>query len=289
MEIPSRVAAIRERMDSACRRAGRSPSEVTLVAVTKTRTLDEVAAVVGAGVEDLGENRVQEAEAKYPAISSLESPAGSPLRFHLVGHLQKNKVKKAVAIFDCIHSLDSVELGQRIGSTAEELGKVQPVLIQVDLASEPTKFGLPENELLPTLEGLKGLPSLRIEGLMALPPFEPDPESVRPYFRRLRELSATAVGRGLAGRELSMGMSHDFEVAIEEGATFIRVGTALFGPRENSRPGEGEGTQRRRGAEDAEKSRSALRPSLPGDFAFDPLFRSVGEAIASENPRKDFT
>ncbi len=289
MEIPSRVAAVRDRMESACRRAGRNPSDVLLVAVTKMRTVDEVAAVVEAGVEDLGENRVQEAEAKYPAIAPLGSRVGSRPRFHLVGHLQKNKVKKAVALFDCIHSLDSVELGQRIGSSAQELGKVQPVLIQVDLASEPTKFGLPEKELLPSLENLTVLPSLRIDGLMALPPFEPDPESVRPYFRRLRELGAEAFGRGLAGRELSMGMSHDFEVAIEEGATFIRVGTALFGPRENSRPGGGEGTQRRKGAEDAEKSRSALRPSRPGDFAFDSLFRSFGEAIASENPRKDCT
>jgi PLP dependent protein len=229
MEISSRLAAIRDQMESACRRAGRSSSDVTLVAVTKTRSVDEVRAVVAAGVEDLGENRVQEAEAKYPALSSLDARA----RFHLVGHLQKNKVKKAVALFDCIHSLDSVELGQKIDDTAEELGKVQPVLVQVDLASEPTKFGLPESELLPALENLTELSRLRVDGLMTLPPFEPDPESVRPYFRRLRELGADAFGRGLAGRELSMGMSHDFEVAIEEGATFIRVGTALFGPREN--------------------------------------------------------
>jgi pyridoxal phosphate enzyme (YggS family) len=275
MEIPSRVAAVRDRMESACRRAGRDPSDVTLVAVTKTRTVEEVSAVVAAGVQDVGENRVQEAEAKYPSLSSLEKGA----RFHLVGHLQKNKVRKAVALFDFIHSLDSVSLGERIGSTAGELGKVQPVFVQVDLASEPTKFGLPEPELLPALENLTGVSGLRIEGLMVLPPYETDPEAVRPYFRRLRELGAEAVGRGLAGRELSMGMSHDFEVAIEEGATFIRVGTALFGPRENSRPGGGEETQRRRGAEDAEKSRSALRPSLPGSSAFDPLFRSFSVAI----------
>jgi pyridoxal phosphate enzyme (YggS family) len=227
MEIPSRVAAIRDRVASACRRAGRSPSDVTLVAVTKTRTVEEVTAIVDAGVPDVGENRVQEAESKYPALSSL----GRRARFHLVGHLQKNKVKKAVALFDCIHSLDSVELGEKIGSTAGELGKVQPVFVQVDLASEPTKFGLPEPELLPALENLTGVSGLRIEGLMVLPPFETDPETVRPYFRRLRKLGAEAAGRGLVGRELSMGMSHDFEVAIEEGATFIRVGTALFGPR----------------------------------------------------------
>jgi pyridoxal phosphate enzyme (YggS family) len=231
MEIPSRLAAIRDRMENACRRAGRSSQEVTLVAVTKTRSVEEVARVVEAGVSDLGENRVQEAEAKLPALAALEAPNGSPPRWHLVGHLQKNKVKKAVALFDRIHSLDSLELGHRIDRAAEEIGKVQAVLVQVDLASEPTKFGLPETELLPTLENLTGLQRLRIDGLMVLPPFVPDPETVRPYFRRLRELGHEVFGRGLAGRELSMGMSHDFEVAIEEGATFIRVGTALFGPR----------------------------------------------------------
>jgi len=232
MEIPSRLAAIRDRMESACRRAGRPSADVTLVAVTKGRTVDEVASAVEAGVTDLGENRVQEAEEKIPSLEALEARNGAPPKWHLVGHLQKNKVKKAVALFDRIHSLDSVELGHKIDRAAQEIGKVQPVLVQVDLACEPTKFGLPEIELLPTLENLTGLRRLRVDGLMVLPPFEPDPEAVRPYFRRLRELGAEAFGRGLAGRELSMGMSHDFEVAIEEGATFVRVGTALFGPRD---------------------------------------------------------
>ncbi len=231
MEIPSRLARIRDRMESACRRAGRRPGDVTLVAVTKTRTVEEVTTVVEAGVTDLGENRVQEAEGKIPSLEALEARDGSSPKWHLVGHLQKNKVKKAVALFDRIHSLDSVELGHKIDRAAEEIGKVQPVLVQVDLASEPTKFGLPEKELLATLESLTGLPRLRVDGLMVLPPFVPDAEAVRPYFRRLRELGAEAFGQGLAGRELSMGMSHDFEIAIEEGATFIRVGTALFGPR----------------------------------------------------------
>jgi len=231
MEIPSRLARIRDRMAIACRRAGRPPADVTLIAVTKTRTVEEVASAVEAGVTDLGENRVQEAEAKFPSLEALTTGEGVPPKWHLVGHLQKNKVKKAVALFDRIHSLDSVELGHRIDRAAEEIGKVQPVLVQVDLASEPTKFGLPEIELLPTLENLTGLRRLRVDGLMVLPPLVPDPEAVRPYFRRLRELGAEAFGLGLAGRELSMGMSHDFEVAIEEGATFVRLGTALFGPR----------------------------------------------------------
>jgi hypothetical protein len=148
-----------------------------------------------------------------------------------VGHLQKNKVKKSVAIFDRIHSLDGYELGARIDRTAQESGKKQGVLLQVDLASEPTKFGLPEEKLLPTLEKLQGLPGLSIDGLMTLPPYFEDPEEVRPYFRRLRELGAELARRRLGGEDLSMGMSHDFEVAIEEGATFIRIGEALFGPR----------------------------------------------------------
>ncbi len=239
MEIPSRLAAIRKRMESACRRSGRATTDVTLVAVAKTRTPAEVVRAVEAGVSDFGENRVQEAETKIPAIGAVETREGAPPRWHLVGHLQKNKVKKAVALFDRIHSLDSVELGHRIDRAAEEIGKVQPVLVQVDLASEPTKFGLPETELLPALESLTGLRRIRVDGLMVLPPLVPDPEAVRPYFRRLRELGAAAFGRGLAGQELSMGMSHDFEVAIEEGATFIRVGTALFGPRAAAESAEG--------------------------------------------------
>jgi hypothetical protein len=231
MEIPSRLSRIRERMEEACRRAGRPPRAVTLVAVSKTRGVEEVVSAVAAGVSDLGENKVQEAEDKIPAVASRIASEPRP-RWHLVGHLQKNKVKKAVALFDRIHSIDSVELGRKVDRAAEEAGKVQPVLVQVDLASEPTKFGLPERDLIPALEGLASLPRLSVDGLMALPPFLPDPEAVRPYFRRLRALGAEVHGRGLAGAELSMGMSHDFEVAIEEGATFIRVGTSLFGPRE---------------------------------------------------------
>jgi hypothetical protein len=228
-------------MESACRRAGRPLPDVTLVAVTKTRTVEEIASAVEAGVKDFGENRVQEAEAKLPSLASLEAKDGSPLRWHLVGHLQRNKVRKAVALFDRIHSLDSVELGGRIDRAAEEIGKVQPVLVQVDLASEPTKFGLPEEDLFSALEALSRLPRLSVEGLMVLPPYLPDPEAVRPYFERLRNLADGARARGLAGKELSMGMSHDFEIAIEEGATLVRLGTALFGPRPKAHQSEQQG------------------------------------------------
>lgn len=205
-------------------RAGQDCSAVKLVAVTKTRSVDEIATAVGAGVTDVGENKVQEAAAKKPELHA-------PVRWHFVGHVQKNKAKKAVELFDLIHTVDSAAIGQRIDRLAAERDKVQPVLVQVDLAGEETKDGLPGEELLPTLEKLSECSNLRVDGLMVLPPYFDDADEVRPYFQRLRELSETGQVRGLVGSELSMGMSHDFEVAIEEGATIIRVGTALFGPR----------------------------------------------------------
>jgi hypothetical protein len=224
MDIPARFEEIRDRMDRALSRSGRDASSVTLVAVTKTRSVEEMRKAIEAGATDVGENKVQEAEAKKPALDAR-------VRWHLVGHLQKNKAKKAVEIIDVIHSVDSVAIGQRIDRLAAEQDKMQSVLVQVDLASEETKHGLPENALLPTLEQLGECSHLRVEGLMVLPPYLDDANEVRPYFRRLRKLSETGRDLGLLGSELSMGMSHDFEVAIEEGATIVRVGTALFGPR----------------------------------------------------------
>lgn len=227
MDIPTRFEEIRDRMERAMERAGRAGQDcsgVTLVAVTKTRSVDEMARAVGAGVTDVGENKVQEAEAKKPELHASA-------RWHFVGHLQKNKAKKAVELFDVIHTVDSAAIGQRIDRLAAGEDKVQPVLVQVDLAGEETKDGLPEEELLPTLEKLSECSNLRVDGLMVLPPYFDDTEEVRPYFQRLRKLSEDGQERGLVGSELSMGMSHDFEVAIEEGATIIRVGTALFGPR----------------------------------------------------------
>jgi pyridoxal phosphate enzyme (YggS family) len=260
MEFAVRLARIRERMETACRRAGRALESVRLIAVTKTRSVEEVAAAVSAGVVDLGENRVQEAE---PKIEDLRSRAFPPAvnrpRWHLVGHLQKNKAKKAVALFDCIHSVDGIELGQRIDRAAAESEKVQPVLVQVDLAAEPTKFGVPEENLFPTLEALS-LAHLRVEGLMVLPPFLPDPERVRPFFRHLAELGTDARARGLAGPELSMGMSHDFEIAIEEGATCIRVGTALFGPRAARRSEPASGGEERARTEERRETHGFEEP-----------------------------
>jgi hypothetical protein len=227
--IADRVAAVRERVARAAGRAGRQPEEITLVAVSKTHPPERVREAFAAGVRDFGENRVQEAEAKVAALSDLHAQG---LRWHLVGHLQANKARKAAALFDQIHSLDDAALGLRLEKAAAQLRKTLPLLVQVDLAGEETKFGLDETHLFPALELLRGLKSVRVEGLMAMPPFAEDPEAARPYFRRLRELRDRARAENLLlGNALSMGMSHDLEVAIEEGATLVRVGTAVFGER----------------------------------------------------------
>ncbi len=230
--IAARVAAVRERIARATARAGRPAAEVGLVAVSKTFPPEAVREAFAAGVRDFGENRVQEAEGKIASLAGLRA---SGLRWHLVGHLQSNKARRAAALFDRIHSVDGEELALRLDRIGSEERRVLSVLVQVDLAGETTKHGLAEGQLLPALEELRGLSALRVEGLMVMPPYDQDPERTRPYFRRLRELRDQALGRGLlAGRELSMGMSHDLEVAIEEGATLVRVGTAIFGER---RPG----------------------------------------------------
>jgi pyridoxal phosphate enzyme (YggS family) len=228
--ISDRVAAVREQIARAAARAGRRPEDVALVAISKTFPAEAVREVFAAGLRLFGENKVQEAEGK---IASLGDLVALGARFHLVGHLQGNKAKKAAALFECIHSVDSADLARRLAGAAAERGSVLRVLVQVDLAGEATKHGVGEAELLPILELIRGLTSLRAEGLMTLPPLVEDPAASRPYFRRLREMRDEAVGRGLLqGGELSMGMSHDLEPAIEEGATLVRVGTALFGERQ---------------------------------------------------------
>jgi pyridoxal phosphate enzyme (YggS family) len=227
--IAARVAAVRDRIARAAERARRLPEDVTLVAVSKTHPAEAVREAFAAGLRDFGENKVQEAEPKIAALAALRAEG---LRFHLVGHLQANKARLAVALFDRIHSVDSVRLGGRLEKAAEEQKKPFPVLVQVKLGDEATKEGLDEQHLFPALEALRGSKRLRIDGLMALPPFDEDPERVRPFFRRLRELRDKAAAAGLLrGAELSMGMSHDLEVAVEEGATMVRVGTAIFGAR----------------------------------------------------------
>ena len=227
--IADRVAAVRDRIARAAARVGRTAGEVTLVAVSKTHPPEAVREAFAAGVRDVGENRVQEAEGKVAALADL-APQG--LRWHLVGHLQSNKAKKAAALFDWVHSLDGAPIGRRLGEAAAAAGRELRALVQVELAAEQTKFGLDESQLFPALESLRGLGAVRLLGLMALPPYEEDAERTRPYFRRLRALCDRAKQEGLIeGAELSMGMSHDLEVAVEEGATLVRVGTAIFGER----------------------------------------------------------
>jgi pyridoxal phosphate enzyme (YggS family) len=188
-----------------------------------------VRSLVELGATDLGENRVQEADEKIPAVGRND------VRWHLVGHLQANKARRAVNLFDVIHSLDSIDLARRLDRLCSEAGKQSlSLLIQVDLGHEQTKSGIAESELPQLAESVRGLDRLELIGLMTLPPFFDDPEQARPYFRRLRELRDELAREGLFGEragELSMGMTNDFEVAIEEGATMVRVGTAIFGER----------------------------------------------------------
>jgi pyridoxal phosphate enzyme (YggS family) len=231
LTIAARLTAIRGRIAAAAGRAGRDPSCVVLVAVSKFHPVSAIEEAYAAGQRHFGENRVQEAEEKKARLGPLLE-AADPLRLELIGALQSNKVRKAVAAVSRIQSIDSAELGARVGRVAVEMGRVMPVLVQVDLAGEATKSGVPEGDLSSVLESLRAAAGISVDGLMAIPPFLEDPENVRPYFKRLRELRDQAKASGLLVRgELSMGMSHDFEAAIEEGATIIRVGTAIFGER----------------------------------------------------------
>jgi pyridoxal phosphate enzyme (YggS family) len=225
--IGARLRDVRERIERAANGAGRDPSTVRLVAVSKTFGADAVRAAAGAGQIDFGENRVQEALEKMSALPDL------PLRWHLVGHLQANKARKSI-VFNCIHSIDGVELLRRVDRAAAEEGHSCEALVQVDLAGEPTKHGATPSEVEPIFRAAEECGGVKLAGLMVLPPFAEDPEGARPYFRRLRDLRDRLAGRGVPAsmlRELSMGMSQDFEVAIEEGATMVRVGTAIFGGR----------------------------------------------------------
>lgn len=227
--IAAAVAVVRERIRRAAARAGRSPDEVTLVAVSKTHPPGAIRAAFAAGVHDFGENKVQEA---LPKIEELAALREQGLRWHLVGHLQSNKARRAAAVFDRIHSIDSAGVAARLDRAAAEAGVIVPILLQVELAGEESKSGLTESAVLPALEAARSLAHVKVTGLMTLPPYAEDPERTRPYFRRLRALRDWAAERGLLhGGELSMGMSGDFEVAIEEGATLVRVGTAIFGER----------------------------------------------------------
>ena len=230
-QLGERLAHIRAQIEAAALKCGRLPHEVTLVAISKTHPASVIRTAIGLGATDIGENRVQEAEQKINEVGR------NATRWHLAGHLQANKARRAVQLFDVIHSLDSLELARRLDRLCgEERRKNLPVLVQVDLGHEGTKSGIEEGELMELVGGLKGLERVQLVGLMTLPPFFDDPEQARPFFRRLRELRDELAVQGAFGNgkgELSMGMTNDFAVAIEEGATMVRVGTAIFGQREN--------------------------------------------------------
>ncbi len=227
-EISTNLEIVRERIASAARAAGRSPAGVRLVAVSKMFPVEAIRAAYDAGQLDFGENKVQEALQKIEATADLE------ISWHLIGHLQSNKAKKAGPAFAAIHSIDSIDLLKRVDEAAAAGGRTPDVLIQVDLAGEETKFGAPEANVHEIARAALECRAARLKGLMLLPPWSEDPEVARPYFQKLRALRDRLVTEGIdrtALAELSMGMSHDFEVAIQEGATMVRVGTAIFGKR----------------------------------------------------------
>ncbi len=223
-----RISEVYKRVSHAAMRAGRDPSEVKVIAVTKTIPAEQIMEAVEAGIRIIGENRVQEARQKILALKDTIPPT---VQWHMIGHLQKNKVRPALQMFELIHSLDSMELAERINRIAAEYGKVQRCLIQVKLSDEETKYGIRPEYLEAMLNRVSEMQNIRVEGLMTIPPYLEDPEMVRPYFRRLRRLRDELQERGYQLPELSMGMSGDYEVAVEEGATIVRIGTAIFGPR----------------------------------------------------------
>jgi pyridoxal phosphate enzyme (YggS family) len=225
MDLAANQEALAIRIEAACRRSQRHPESVTLLAVSKGQPPASVKAAADLGLSLFGENRVQEAKAKIG-----QCPAR--LRWHMIGHLQSNKARDAVHFFEMIQSVDSLALAQEINQWAAKAAKTMPILLEVNVAGEASKFGYPPGQLLADLKAINDLPKIEIHGLMTIAPWTPEPEKVRPVFRQLRELKEQCeqiLGAPLP--HLSMGMSGDFEVAIEEGATLIRLGTALFGPR----------------------------------------------------------
>jgi pyridoxal phosphate enzyme (YggS family) len=223
LEATTRVARVREAIAAACARCGRDPGDVTLVGVSKIHPATAVQPVIDAGVTILGESRVQEAAHKVPNLSGITE-------LHLVGRLQRNKAKPAVALFDVIESVDRLPLAEALDAAARAAGKVQRIFLQVNIGEEEQKGGVAAAGLAELAAAVAALPHLRCEGLMCVPPYDLDPESARPYFRALARLAADLRPDG-PPLALSMGMSNDFQVAIEEGATHVRVGTALFGER----------------------------------------------------------
>lgn len=230
VDIKENVERVRDRIARAARRVQRDPDEVALVAASKLVAPERLATAIAAGITTFGENRVQEASEKITRLG----PLGQRVHWHLIGTLQTNKVRYIFDLFDMVQSVDSLRLAREIDRRGERAGKVMDVLIQVNIAGEPTKHGLETAETLRMVEEIAQLSHIRIRGLMTIPPLSPDPEGSRPYFRRLVALRDEVEKLGLPGvemRQLSMGMTGDFEVAVEEGATMVRIGTAIFGER----------------------------------------------------------
>jgi pyridoxal phosphate enzyme (YggS family) len=221
--LAENLSSIKSRITAAADRCGRDSASIKLIAVSKTHPAEVIREAMVAGISVFGENKVQEAEGKILDLGH------DGIEWHLIGHLQSNKARKAVQLFDVIHSVDSLEIARRLERICSEEGRERlEVLVQVDLAGEETKSGIPELQLPELIAYLKTCERLKLVGLMILPPFFDEPEATRPYFKRLREIR----DRLIPGGQLSMGMSHDFEFAIEEGATMVRAGTAIFGERE---------------------------------------------------------
>jgi len=220
--IAENLREVRKRIDAAAARVGRSGQEVILVAVTKTRTIEEIREAIAAGVTELGENYVQEAEAKCAEI-------GDAVRWHMIGHLQRNKVRHAVEVFDIIESVDGRRLAEEVSRRAVAVGKTVQVLLEVNISGERTKFGARPDDVIALVDEIKDMPGMRLCGLMAVAPLGADPEAARPYFRAMKQLWDKLPDEQRLF--LSMGMTQDFEVAVEEGSNMVRIGTAIFGPR----------------------------------------------------------
>ena len=225
-DVTHNIKLIQQRVGAAAQRAGRQTESIALVAVSKTVEPERIEAALSGGQTVFGESKIQEARAKIPLVSGRA-------HWHMIGHLQTNKARDAVALFEVIHSVDSVKLAVELNKWAERTGKTQAILLEVNVSGEASKFGLKPEDLESTVAEINQMPRVEVQGLMTIAPFAEEAEKARPCFRRLRELRDT-----LGLRELSMGMSHDFEVAIEEGATLVRVGTAIFGERKRHEPAE---------------------------------------------------
>jgi pyridoxal phosphate enzyme (YggS family) len=223
------IKNIYRKIASAAIRAGKEPQDVKLVAVTKTVSFERIKESIGLGLRIFGENRVQEAQKKIN--DCRQQCPDCNVEWHMIGHLQKNKAKTAVQLFELIHSLDSLELAKELNKHAEKEGKVQRVLIEVKLSEEETKHGVAKQDMMKLVKDVSGMKNLKLEGLMTMPPYFENPELSRPYYRELHELRDRAEESGYTLPELSMGMTHDFDIAILEGATMVRVGTGIFGER----------------------------------------------------------